>query len=48
MKYYCYQCDAEVDWLAPDSRCKKCTRLTVEEVKGECPCCSGPSGGTDG
>ncbi len=30
----CYQCDAEVAWLAPDSRCGDCTRLTVEEIRG--------------
>jgi hypothetical protein len=33
----CYQCDEEVKWLAPDSRCGDCTRLTPEEVQGEVP-----------
>lgn len=31
----CYQCDEETNWLAPDSRCKNCTRLTPEEIRGE-------------
>lgn len=31
---YCYQCDAEVVWLAPDGRCTNCTRCTPEEVMG--------------
>lgn len=31
----CYQCEKEVGWLAPDSRCGQCTRLTVDEIKGE-------------
>lgn len=26
---YCYQCDAEVVWLAPDGRCTCCTRCTL-------------------
>lgn len=30
----CYQCDKAVEWLAPDSRCGDCTRMTVEEVSG--------------
>jgi len=30
----CYGCDVEVDRLAPDGRCKRCTRLTVEEIQG--------------
>lgn len=30
----CYQCGLKVQWLAPDSRCGKCTRFTPEEVKG--------------
>jgi len=30
----CYQCGAKVAWLAPDSRCSSCTRLTVEEIRG--------------
>lgn len=33
----CYQCDKEVHWLAPDSRCGDCTRLTPEQVRGEEP-----------
>ena len=33
----CYQCDKEVQWLAPDSRCGDCTRLTPEQVRGEEP-----------
>lgn len=31
---YCYQCDKATEWLAPDSRCGDCTRLTPEEVQG--------------
>ena len=31
----CYQCDEVVKWLAPDSRCKNCTRLTPAELQGE-------------
>ena len=31
---YCYQCDKATTWLAPDSRCGECTRLTPEEVQG--------------
>ena len=34
-KKACYQCDKLVDWLAPDSRCPKCTRITPEELTGE-------------
>lgn len=34
----CYQCEKEVNWLAPDSRCKDCTRLTPEEVVGKPSC----------
>ena len=30
----CYECEEEVKWLADDSRCKDCTRLTPEEVQG--------------
>lgn len=33
----CYQCDKEVQWLSPDSRCGDCTRLTPEQVRGEEP-----------
>lgn len=28
----CYQCDKHVVWLAPDARCKDCTRLTPAEI----------------
>ncbi len=31
----CYQCEKDVHWLASDSRCKDCTRLTPEEVRGD-------------
>lgn len=31
---HCYQCDKATKWLAPDSRCGDCTRLTPEEVQG--------------
>lgn len=31
----CYNCEAETEWLADDSRCGKCTRLTVGEIVGE-------------
>lgn len=34
MKKYCYQCYASVNWLAPDGRCAKCTRMTPDEVGG--------------
>jgi hypothetical protein len=30
----CYQCDKTTEWLAPDSRCGDCTRLTVDEIRG--------------
>lgn len=30
----CYQCGKTVTWLAPDSRCGDCTRLTPDEVRG--------------
>jgi hypothetical protein len=33
-KKFCYQCDAEVIWLAPDSRCWKCTRVSPEDAEG--------------
>lgn len=26
----CYQCDRLVAWLAPDSRCSQCTRMTPD------------------
>lgn len=28
----CYGCGEKVEWLAPDSRCSVCTRLTPEEI----------------
>lgn len=31
----CYQCGKTVTWLAPDSRCGDCTRLTPDEVRGQ-------------
>lgn len=31
----CYECGEPTAWLAPDSRCGRCTRLTPEEVTGE-------------
>lgn len=31
----CYQCEEQTEWLAPDSRCGKCTRYTPEEIRGE-------------
>lgn len=37
MAIFCYQCDKEVQWLAPDSRCGECTRWTPEEIRGEVP-----------
>lgn len=30
----CYNCYEEVNWLAPDSRCGKCTHMTPEEIQG--------------
>lgn len=33
--YICYQCDKHVMWLAPDSRCIRCTKYTPEEIRGE-------------
>lgn len=30
----CYGCNEKVTWLAPDGRCKSCTRLTIEEIQG--------------
>ena len=33
-RYFCYQCDARVRWLAPDGRCESCTQLTPDEVTG--------------
>lgn len=33
--FICYQCDNRVMWLAPDSRCKDCTRFTPEEIQGK-------------
>lgn len=34
-QFTCYQCDKHVAWLAPDSRCKDCTHVTPDELKGE-------------
>ena len=31
----CYQCENETDYLFPDGRCNKCTRLTKEEIEGQ-------------
>lgn len=31
----CYQCDKPVLYLFGDSRCGECTRLTVDEVRGD-------------
>jgi len=31
-KQTCYQCEKEVDWLAPDSRCGDCTGYTPDTV----------------
>ena len=31
----CYQCDKLVAYLFSDARCKDCTRMTPEEVRGE-------------
>lgn len=28
----CYQCGEPVNWLAPDSRCKHCTRYIPDEI----------------
>lgn len=33
----CYQCEKQVHWLAPDSRCGDCTRLSPEQITGEEP-----------
>ena len=30
----CYECGKPAKWLAPDSRCGDCTRLTADEVRG--------------
>lgn len=30
----CYACDEQVNWLAPDGRCYRCTRSTIEEIQG--------------
>ena len=34
-KKYCYKCDVETTWLAPDGRCGDCTGYTPEEIRGE-------------
>ena len=31
----CYQCGKPAEYLFDDSRCKDCTRLTPEEIRGE-------------
>ena len=31
----CYECDKDCNYLFDDGRCKDCTRLTPEEVRGE-------------
>ena len=31
----CYNCGKDVRWLADDSRCKDCTRLTPDDVLGK-------------
>ncbi len=33
----CYQCGKQTEWLAPDSRCRECTHLTPEEIRGDVP-----------
>ena len=33
----CYQCGTTTAWLAPDSRCGRCTNWTPEEIRGETP-----------
>lgn len=30
----CYECGKPAMWLAPDSRCSDCTRLTPDQVRG--------------
>ena len=37
-QFECYQCHAPAMWLAGDSRCKDCTRLSPEEVAGSYIC----------
>lgn len=34
-KKFCYKCDVETLWLAPDGRCGDCTGYTPEEIRGE-------------
>ena len=31
----CYECDQPCNYLFDDGRCKECTSLTPEEVRGE-------------
>lgn len=31
----CYQCEEECNYLFPDARCKDCTRITPEELRGD-------------
>lgn len=33
--FRCYQCMKPCNYLFGDARCKDCTRLTPEEVRGE-------------
>lgn len=28
----CYQCDKHVNWLDPEGRCCRCSRMTPEEI----------------
>ena len=35
LTHYCYQCDHETAWLAPDGRCGACTSYSPEEIRGE-------------
>lgn len=37
MKYTCYKCEEETEWLAPDGRCGDCTGFTPEQIQGEAP-----------
>ena len=31
---YCYQCEKAVTYIFEDGRCKDCTRVTPDEVRG--------------
>jgi len=35
MKYICYQCMEDTNWLFGDSRCRKCTREDFDEEDSE-------------